>query len=74
MRQFTQSMPREEMGDLMDNEFQIPMKFNVCPICGKNFIPAPEHGWRVGSEKEYKLVCSYTCMRVWEKEKYEKED
>lgn len=42
-----------------------------CPICGKKFIPAPEHYWKIGN---YKLntrtddVCSYSCMRKWEKE------
>lgn len=72
----TQNIPRmvKEMGDLMQNDFQIPMAFNVCPICNKKYIPAPEHAWKIGSEKVYKLVCSYTCMRAWEKEKFEEED
>lgn len=38
----------------------------VCPICGKSFVPAPEHAWDIDYGR--KLVCSYTCMRVWEKE------
>ena len=40
-----------------------------CPICGKNFIPAPYHRWEIGYTVQHKLVCSYSCMRVWEKEK-----
>ena len=43
---------------------------NECPICGKKFYPAPLHAWKIGSEKaKEKLVCSYTCMRVWEKDR-----
>ena len=49
-----------------------------CPICGKKYIPAPEHAWKIGPTKERDgsrptLVCSYTCMRVWEKEMERKE-
>lgn len=48
----------------------------ICPICGKNFIPAPYHAWKVGCNAEDdlldvygngKLVCTYSCMRKWEK-------
>lgn len=42
-----------------------------CPICGKNFIPAPEHYWQIGNyglETRGVYVCSYSCMRKWEKE------
>lgn len=41
-----------------------------CPICGKDFHPAPEHSWTIGSDK--KLVCSYTCARKWDKEQERK--
>lgn len=30
-----------------------------CPICGKMFVPAPEHVYRNYNGK--KLVCSYAC-------------
>ena len=30
-----------------------------CPICGKMFVPAPEHAYHTYNGK--KLVCSYTC-------------
>lgn len=42
------------------------LSLRACPICKKNFIPAPEHAWKIGGEHRA-LVCSYTCMRVWEK-------
>ena len=34
----------------------VPVK---CPICGKMYIPAPEHVYRNYNGK--KLVCSYKC-------------
>ena len=37
----------------------------TCPICGRNFIPAPYHVYRVNNV----LVCTYTCMRKGEREK-----
>ena len=30
-----------------------------CPICGKMFVPAPEHAYHNYDGK--KLVCSYSC-------------
>ena len=30
-----------------------------CPICGKTFVPAPEHAYHTYNGK--KLVCSYKC-------------
>ena len=42
------------------------IKFIVCPICKKKFIPASEHAWKIGGETENRLVCSYHCMRQWE--------
>ena len=37
-----------------------------CPQCGKMFAPAPEHSYYAGNSKT-KLVCSYRCMREWDK-------
>ena len=34
----------------------VPVK---CPICGKMYIPAPEHVYRNYNGK--KMVCSYAC-------------
>ena len=48
-------------------------RMSECPICGKRYLPAPEHYYKIGSG-EYDMdtrnrpVCSYSCMRKWEKE------
>lgn len=38
----------------------------ICPICGKKFNPAPEHAYYIKKNRKL-LVCSYSCMRKWEK-------
>lgn len=38
-------------------------KTNVCPVCGKTFIPAPLHNYKIQHNKR---VCSYKCLRKWE--------
>lgn len=63
------------------NWWELPL--TVCPVCGKEFAPAPEHAWKIGAAlyrpidtrsgsmgKQWKveLVCSYHCQRAWEKE------
>ncbi|MBQ8649154.1 MAG: hypothetical protein IJ470_03700 [Clostridia bacterium] len=42
-----------------------------CPICGKEFIPAPYHAYKI-YQKGYKLVCTYGCMRKWERQEENK--
>lgn len=39
-----------------------------CPVCGKKFKPAPEHALKIGGEESRRIVCSYSCMRKYEKE------
>ena len=39
-----------------------------CPVCGKKFTPAPQHCLKIGEGTHAPLVCSYSCMRKWEKE------
>lgn len=39
-----------------------------CPICGKEFHATPERGWRIGETVTSQRVCSYSCMRKWEKQ------
>lgn len=34
-----------------------------CSVCGKKFVPAPEHAYKKGEKK----LCSYTCMRKAER-------
>lgn len=43
-----------------------------CPICGEIFRPAPQHVYVIGPPSACKPVCSYTCMRVWERGKVAK--
>ena len=38
----------------------------TCPVCGELFKPAEEHSYHIEYNKR-KLVCTYTCMRKWEK-------
>jgi hypothetical protein len=32
-----------------------------CPICGRQFLPAPLHRYREHQSKTAVYVCSYTC-------------
>lgn len=43
------------------------MKVIECPQCKKMFNPATEHSYYAGDNKK-KLVCSYNCMREWDRE------
>lgn len=40
-----------------------------CPQCGKVFVPAPEHAYKLyaGSSHE-KVFCKYTCMLRYREE------
>lgn len=40
-----------------------------CPICGKRFIPAPEHIYKIPNGGSYKYVCSWGCQRKYERKK-----
>ena len=39
----------------------------TCEVCGKRFIPAPQHLYRHATTR--KFVCSYNCRCKSEKEK-----
>ena len=44
-----------------------------CPVCGETFFYDPEHAYKIGFNKGKttgKKVCSYSCMRKWEKENH----
>lgn len=65
----------------MANQIWLPEE-RVCPICKKKFVPAIEHAWKIGHKRsdvidaegkyednrENRLVCTYSCMRKWEKQ------
>lgn len=55
----------------MDEEKLNDVGFIKCPICGKMFIPAPFHVYKI-RQKWYlsvysRLVCSWGCQRRWER-------
>ena len=33
----------------------------ICPVCGKEFIPAPLTIYKVKIHRRVKLLCSYAC-------------
>ena len=38
-----------------------------CPVCGKVYVPAPEHVYKVLIGGKRKNVCSWHCMRKYER-------
>lgn len=52
---------------------------HVCPICGKEFNCYCPDEWAykirtyTGSRDEYERVCSYPCMRKWQREHKEED-
>lgn len=47
---------------------------NTCPICGKEFRIYPGAGWayKVIQKKGAVNVCSWHCVRKWEKDNEKK--
>ena len=43
-----------------------------CPICGKIFVPAPEHVYRDKRSWHGRFVCSYGCVIKSERMKGER--
>lgn len=39
----------------------------ICPVCGKKFIPAVNHIYKVYIDRRYRKACSWSCQRKWEK-------
>ena len=52
------------------NDYAKGVSEKICPVCKKEFIPAPLHIYKIGGKKG-KLVCTYSCMRKAEKMKKE---
>lgn len=44
-------------------------KARACPVCGQKFRPAPQHAWTITRRTMPELVCSYSCMRAWERQR-----
>ena len=43
-----------------------------CPICGKSFVPAPYHVYKMFIKGSYRYLCSWSCYRKAEREKENK--
>ena len=41
------------------SDFRADFLVETCPICGKEFHPAPLHAYKDPTEK--KLICTYSC-------------
>ena len=54
-------------GEKMEKEKE--WRSHRCPVCGKTFIPAGQHMYRINNQ----LVCTYKCRTKWEKEHPKKE-
>ena len=39
----------------------------VCPVCGKSFVPAPQHVYKIHVGDNDRKVCSWTCVRTHER-------
>lgn len=48
----------------MKSGFEISER--ICPICGKIFVPAPMHVYKI---KTNTLVCTWSCLCRYEREK-----
>lgn len=50
-----------------------PFSMRTCVVCGKKFLPAPYHAYKVSPQGK-EIMCSYTCMmkyfREHERKKY----
>ena len=66
------------MAIVMDPFYESLKTMSVCPVCGKEYVQMPQHMWKIGNwdgitgERNIR-VCSYSCMRKWEKEQMENE-
>lgn len=54
----------------MTNKEELEFKgLNVikCPVCGRDFLPAPYHAYKIQTKLGRKRVCSWKCLRQNEK-------
>lgn len=52
---------------MKSEQWGVWVKLERCPVCGKEFVPAPLHAYKDQRARTKKLVCSYTCMRKSER-------
>ena len=68
-----QEKGQEEMKKLVNKPMTVHLtrQSAKCPVCGETFFYDPEHAWKIGkTDYHSKKVCSYSCMRKWEKENH----
>ena len=53
---------------------KIDWKESTCPICGKKFIPAPEHVYRRRVRTSLRYICSYHCVLEYDKNKIDRNE
>jgi hypothetical protein len=51
------------MGVIRKHNYDILTRKCVCPVCGKEYFPAPLHSYHAEENKYGPLVCSYSCSR-----------
>ena len=51
---------------------KIDWKESTCPICGKKFIPAPEHAYRRRVRTSLRYICSYHCVLEYDRNKIDR--
>ena len=52
-------MPREEQ----------TIKTKICPVCGREFIVAPNHAYKRNIHKKTTLICSYHCLLEFDRQR-----
>ena len=56
---------------MVDNDLTFNLS-RVCPVCGKTFLPVQLHSWKDKTDPNgNRLVCTYHCMRVTERQRDE---
>lgn len=48
------------------NSKDLEIQDSICPICGKNYIPAPFHNYKIHGKK----VCSWHCQLKGERDRF----
>lgn len=38
-----------------------------CPVCGKEFSAAPYHAYKIFDGHVYRRVCTWSCLRAYER-------
>ena len=47
------------------------IRMKTCPVCGKQFVPAGQHAYKIRKNGSDKKACSWSCVSNWRKQKEE---